>query len=111
MIQRTLTVQANNIQQRKNRTRNKIKAVSDRPRLTVFRSNKFIYGQIIDDSKGTTVVSVSDIKKNAQQAGKLIAQTALKAKISQVVFDKGPYKYHGVVKLFAEGAREGGLKF
>jgi large subunit ribosomal protein L18 len=57
------------------------------------------------------MVSISDKKKNAQEAGKLIAQTAIKAKITQVVFDKGPYKYHGVVKLFAEGAREGGLIF
>ncbi|PIU04006.1 50S ribosomal protein L18 [Candidatus Shapirobacteria bacterium CG08_land_8_20_14_0_20_39_18] len=96
---------------RKLRTRNKIKAVSNRPRLTVFRSNKFIYGQIIDDNKGITLFSVSDKKENAREAGKLLAQKSLKSQISQVVFDKGPYKYHGVVKLFAEGAREEGLKF
>lgn len=91
----------------------------ERPRLCVFRSNKHIYAQIIDDEKGITLVSASDLelksKKNrietAFEVGKLIAKKALEKKIEKVVFDRSRYKYHGRVKSLAEGAREGGLKF
>lgn len=109
------------------RIRKKIMSVSDRPRLTVFRSNVNIYAQIIDDMKAKTLVAASskDIKTNQQKAdpplagkieqaaavGKLIAQKAKDAKITTVVFDKGAYKFHGRVKALAEGAREGGLQF
>ena len=90
------------------------------PRLHVYRSNKHVYAQIIDDAKGKTIVASSDlaIKKpsttkvlRAKEVGKLIAEKAIKEKIKQVVFDRGSYKYHGRVKELATGAREGGLEF
>jgi large subunit ribosomal protein L18 len=100
------------------RIRKKIAFVSDRPRLTVFRSNINIYAQIVDDVKAKTLVSASskEAKKatkteQAAEVGKLIAQKAKDAKITTVVFDKGAYKFHGRVKALAEGAREGGLIF
>lgn len=109
-----------NVQQKRRvtRIRKKIMFVSNRPRLTVFRSNVNIYAQIIDDSKSKTIASASskevDAKKKmeqAQEVGKLIAQKAVKAKVKSVVFDKGAYKFHGRVKALADGAREGGLNF
>ncbi len=106
---------------RKIRTRGKIVGTKERPRLSVFRSSRFIYGQIIDDQNKVTVLGVSEKllgdKKEAgktnraKQLGLLLAKTASKNKIKSVVFDKGSYKYHGRVKAFAEGAREGGLIF
>jgi large subunit ribosomal protein L18 len=109
-----------NIQRKRRlvRIRKKLTAVSDRPRLTIFRSNMNIYAQIIDDAKARTLVAASskEIKetKKMEQAiavGKLIAQKAKDAKITSVVFDKGSYKFHGRVKALADGAREGGLQF
>lgn len=95
---------------RHRRVRAKIKGTKSCPRLSVFRSNKHIYAQLIDDEKGKTLAAVSD--SQAYEVGKLIAQKALKdLKIKKVVFDKGPYKYHGRIKRLAEGAREEGLKF
>jgi len=106
--------------QRKARVRAKV-AGSPRPRLSVFRSNKFLYAQIIDDVKGKTLVSVSSKDKLAAKAktkaekaliiGEALAKKAIKAKIKKVVFDRSGYKYHGVVKALAEGARLGGLEF
>ncbi len=109
---------------RHKRVRKKIKGTSFRPRLCVFRSNKHIYAQIIDDEKAHTLVSASsldkefrtkNIKPNTREAayevGKLIAEKAKKAGITQVCFDRGGYKYHGRVEKLAEGAREGGLVF
>lgn len=88
-----------------------------RPRIVVFRSSRFIYGQIVDP-QGKTILTVSDqeIKEKsrltrAKEAGKLLAKMALKKKIKQVAYDRRSYKYHGRVKAFAEGAREGGLEF
>lgn len=81
-----------------------------RPRLVVFRSNKYIYAQIINDAKGETLVSV-DREKDAAAAGKKLAEKAKEKKVKQVVFDRAGYKYHGNVKKFAEAAREGGLDF
>ena len=109
-------------EQRHNRVRAKVKGVKNRPRFSVFRSLKGIYGQIIDDQKGRTLVSADwrEIKTKgpkltkteiAGELGKLIAQKAKAAGISQVVFDRGGYQYHGRVKAVAEGAREGGLVF
>lgn len=100
------------------RVRNKIKRTG-RLRLSVFRSLKHIYAQIIDDEKGHTLVAASSLalklKGNktevARQVGRALAEKALKKGIKQVVFDRGPYKYHGRVKALAEGAREGGLEF
>lgn len=105
---------------------NRKKIISNKklPRLSVFRSNKHIYAQIIDDQKGKTLVSASDkkIKKNkakkeltkniaAQTVGANLADEAKKAKITKVCFDRGAYKYHGRVKVLAEAARKGGLIF
>ena len=91
------------------------------PRLSVFRSNKNIYAQIIDDDKGNTLVSASSNSKDfdkfeskqkaALEVGKVIAKKATKKGISLVKFDRGGYLYHGRVKSLADGAREGGLKF
>lgn len=108
--------------QRQNRTRRsraKAAATVDRPRLSVIRSLKHISGQIID-AEGKVLVSVSDLHVTgkklkgidlAKETGKLIATQAKKKKITQVVFDKSHYKFHGRVQAFAEGAREGGLVF
>lgn len=100
------------------RVRSKIKGSSKRPRLAVFRSGQHIYAQIIDDSKGETLVSESDLKvkskakkERAYEVGKKLAEKALKIKISSVVFDRGGFLYHGRVAELARGAREGGLKF
>jgi large subunit ribosomal protein L18 len=105
---------------RKARVRSKISGSKDRPRLSVFRSNKEIYAQIIDDSSARTLVSASSKEKippgktksdRAFAVGELIAEKAKKAKVKKVVFDKSGYKFHGRVKALAEGARKGGLEF
>jgi large subunit ribosomal protein L18 len=110
---------------RKMRVRKKLRRVaSDRPRLSVFRSSKNIYAQVIDDVSGRTLAAASSIDpellksmpkgsdvKAAQEVGKLIAQRAIKAGVEQVIFDRGGYLYHGRVKALADGAREGGLNF
>lgn len=109
-------------ERRKKRVRAKIKEAATRPRLSVYRSLKHIYVQIIDDEKGITLISASDKeltqgkkpkkkKEVAWEVGKLIAQKALHKKIDWVVFDRGGLAYHGRIKALAEGAREGGLKF
>jgi large subunit ribosomal protein L18 len=96
----------------------KIKGTKNRPRLIVFRSNTNIYAQLIDDESRKTILSASDLKskkgvklENAKKVGLEIAKKALEKKITQCVFDRNGYKYHGRVKALAEGAREGGLKF
>jgi large subunit ribosomal protein L18 len=101
------------------RVRMKISGLPGKPRLSVFRSNRSFFAQLIDDTAGKTLVSVSGKEINnkatkteqAGELGKILAEKALKNKIVNVVFDKGSYKFHGRVKAFAEGAREGGLKF
>jgi large subunit ribosomal protein L18 len=103
------------------RIRKVVKGTADRPRMTVFRSNKEIYVQMIDDQAGNTLISASSLKdvvsdKNnkidqAKKVGLKIAEIAKQAGIEQVVFDRGGYLYHGRVKALAEAAREGGLKF
>lgn len=106
-------------ERRHKRVRTKISGTSECPRLCVFRSNTNVYAQIIDDTKGVTLVSSSSlelkIKNNnletAAAVGKDIAQKAKKAKIKNVVFDRGGYIYHGRVKALAEAARENGLEF
>jgi len=114
------TISRKNKMQRSHRTRTRIFANSVLPRLSVFRSLKHLYLQVIDDAAGRTVASASDAEvaakgkkpvEVAMEVGKLLAKKALEKKIEQVVFDKGSYKYHGQVKAAAEGAREGGLKF
>ncbi len=103
------------------RIRNKVKGTAKRPRLSVFRSNSMIYCQVIDDVNSRTLVSASS-KDNgiagsgtkveqAKNVGKLIAERALAENITEFVFDRGGFLYHGRVKALAEGAREGGIKF
>ena len=100
--------------------RSKIKGTADRPRLSVFKSNRAIYAQIINDELGHTIAACSTselgVKSNAKiddskEVGKKLAEKASSAGITSVVFDRGGYRYHGMVKALAEGAREGGLKF
>ena len=103
----------NQRERRKNRTRTIIRGTTERPRLSVFRSNTHISAQLIDDTAGKTLVSAHD-KKNALKAealGVKIAEGAKKVGVTKAVFDRGAYKYHGNVKAVAEGARKGGLDF
>jgi large subunit ribosomal protein L18 len=105
---------------RHNRVRARVGGTTERPRLNVFRSLNHIYAQIIDDSRGHTLVAASTLDKTVSEAakmdqaravGKLIAERAKEAGIGKVVFDRGGYLYHGRIKALAEGAREGGLDF
>ncbi|MBK7409061.1 MAG: 50S ribosomal protein L18 [Saprospirales bacterium] len=103
------------------RIRKKVKGTTERPRLSVFRSNKEIYCQVIDDLNGNTLAAASSREKTvdqsqnktqqAQQVGQLLAERALEKNITTVVFDRGGYLYHGRVKALADGAREKGLIF
>ena len=103
------------------RVRSKISGTAARPRLDVFRSNSYIYAQLIDDVNGVTLAAASSNEKDfgenagncegAHKVGQLIAERAAAKGITEVVFDRGGYIYHGRVKELAEGAREGGLKF
>lgn len=122
--------QLTSAERRTYRTRNKLRRVNllqnpsreVRPRLSVFRSGKQIYAQVIDDVKGVTLAAASSMDKDlklktgadkdaAQAVGKLVAERAKKAGVSKVQFDRGSYLYHGRVQALAEGAREGGLDF
>jgi large subunit ribosomal protein L18 len=105
---------------RRRRVRAKIHGTAERPRISVFRSNRGIFAQLIDDDAGRTVASVNWTEaelrglgpmEQAQRAGAVLAQRASAAGIESVVFDRGGYKYHGRVKALADGAREGGLTF
>jgi len=104
------------------RVRKTVAGTAEMPRLSVFRSNKEIYAQIIDDTKGVTLVAASSRDKElagskgtsieiAEQVGKAIAEKAVKAGIQKITFDRGGYLYHGRVKSLADGARSAGLKF
>ena len=116
-----MKVSRNDVRVRKHkRVRAKISGTSDRPRLVVFRSNKHIEAQIIDDVKGVTLVSASSVQlklengsnvEGAKIVGAKIAELAKAKKIENVVFDRGGYIYHGRVAALADAAREGGLKF
>jgi large subunit ribosomal protein L18 len=109
---------------RKLRVRRTLARRGDRPRLSVFRSSKHIYAQLIDDARAATVVAASSLEKGlkttlktgadkaaATAVGKLLAERALKAGIKTVVFDRGGYRFHGRIKALADGARDGGLSF
>ena len=112
-------------QRRRQHVRNKIQGTAQRPRLSVFRSSKHVYAQLIDDLNGRTLVSASSAVKKADSAkvgyggnvkaakavGLRLAEAAKAAGIVKAAFDRGHYKYHGRVKALAEGAREGGLQF
>lgn len=109
---------------RRRHVRNKVRGTAERPRLSVFRSSKHIYVQIIDDEQGATLAAVSTQSKEiasstpyggnikaAQEVGKAIAEAAKAKGIEKVAFDRGHYKYHGRIKALADAAREAGLKF
>ena len=105
---------------RRRRVRAKIHGTAERPRISVFRSNRGIFAQLIDDDAGRTLASVSwteaDLRslkplEQSKRAGELLAERAKAAGIETVVFDRGGYQYHGRVKALADGAREGGLAF
>lgn len=93
------------------RVRSKIFGDSVRPRLSVFRSNKYIYAQIIDDVRGITLAFTKGVKSTADKVGESLAKKALTKKIKKVIFDRGGFIYHGKVKALADGARKGGLEF
>jgi len=104
---------------RRRRVRAKIRGDAERPRLSVFRSNRGVRAQLIDDANGHTLAAVSWTEKDlrelspmeqAKRAGELLAERGRKAGVEGVVFDRGGYRYHGKVKALAEGAREGGLE-
>lgn len=109
----------------KHHIRMRVKGTTERPRLTVYRSIRHVYAQIVDDSTGKVLVSVSSLSKQhkdafkdmkgqlsiSKQVGQLAAKLAMDKKISKVVFDRNGFLYHGVVKAMADAAREGGLKF
>ncbi len=128
MIKQSKLRNSRHLQRRRRhlRVRRKIEGSTDRPRLVVFRSLKNIEGQIVDDGAGHTLVGLSTLSpelrdfeaegrhvrvERAHAAGKLMAEKALAKGIKSVVFDRGGYRYHGRVRAFAEGAREGGLEF
>ena len=107
---------------RQNRTRYKLKKVTDRKRLSVFKSNNHIYAQVINDELGVTLASASSVEKNireqkqtkkemAEKIGLEIAKRSIEKGINEVAFDKGKYKYHGIIKILAEAARSAGLNF
>ncbi len=110
-------------QRRKERIRKKIQGTASKPRLSLFRSVKHLTAQLIDDAQGKTLIGLSTLSKEfsekkkagnvegAREFGRLLAKKALEKKICEVVFDRGGFLYHGRVKAFADGAREGGLKF
>ena len=115
------TVRSDRRERIKRRIKKRLSGTSEKPRLSVFRSNARIYAQVIDDTIGKTLVSVSSVELNitkdstnqedAKNVGLKLAEKAVAAGIGAVVFDRNGYLYHGKVKALAEGAREGGLKF
>lgn len=128
MIKQSKLRKSRHLQRRRRhyRVRNKVQGTAERPRLVVFRSLRNIEGQIVDDDAGRTLVGMSTLApelrdfdaegqnrrvEHAHAAGKALAERAKAEGIEAVVFDRGGYKYHGRVKAFAEGAREGGLQF
>ena len=120
-MRKVKVIKDKNDQRERRKARFKSAGTEKRPRLTIFRSNKYIYAQLVDDSKGKTLTGVGekDLKINekiskiekAKMVGQKIAEVALNKKIKEIVFDRSGYKYHGRVKALAEGAREKGLKF
>jgi large subunit ribosomal protein L18 len=116
----TVVTKAQKRLRRRRRVRARVTGTAQRPRLSVFRSNRGIFAQMIDDTKGHTVAAVNwiepDLRKitasdQAKKAGELLAERAKAAGVETCVFDRGGYQYHGRVKALAEGAREGGLVF
>jgi large subunit ribosomal protein L18 len=116
----TVTTKPQQRLRRRRRVRAKISGTAERPRLSVFRSNRGIFAQLVDDTAGRTVAAVNWIEPElrelgrmdqAKRAGELLAERAKSAGVETCVFDRGGYRYHGRVRALAEGARESGLKF
>ena len=116
----SLATRAEGRRRRRRRVRAKVRGSAERPRLSVFRSNRGIQAQLVDDEHGHTLAAVvwteSDLREldpmeQAKRAGEMLAERAKKAGIETCVFDRGGYRFHGKVKALAEGAREGGLSF
>lgn len=113
-----ITINNEKFERRRKRVRAKISGTAERPRLSVFKSHKFMYAQLIDDEKGYTLASISSkglkgktMAERAAKVGEGIARKAIAVKIKKVVFDRGGYLYAGKIKAVAEGARKGGLEF
>ena len=113
-----LNLKADSRQRRHARIRARISGTSAKPRLSIFKSNRHMYAQLIDDTTGATILGLSSEKvegknmtEKSKELGKMVAQMALGKKISAIAFDRGGFKYTGKIKLFADSAREGGLKF
>lgn len=118
-----MTVKSQQARKRRHeRLRKRLSGTTERPRLNVFRSDKHIYAQVIDDTAGKTIASASDVETDLREGegtksqravtvGRLIAERAINAGVKQVVFDRGGYQYHGRVKALADAAREAGLEF
>jgi large subunit ribosomal protein L18 len=105
---------------RHKRIRAKVVGTSERPRLSVYKSNRYVHAQLVNDAKGETIAGFSSVSDNAGKASKVVqaralgetlAKKAAKLRVASVVFDRGGFKYTGRVRAFAEGARQGGLKF
>ena len=116
----TVTTSRQRLQRRRHRVRAKVTGTAERPRLSVYRSNRGIFAQLIDDVDGKTLAAANwteaDLRdlgrtEQAKKAGEVLAERAKKAGVETCVFDRSGYRYHGRVKALAEGAREGGLKF
>ena len=116
----TTTTNRQRRQRRRHRVRAKISGTAERPRLSVYRSNKGVFAQLIDDVEGRTLAAANWTEpelrelgrtEQAKKAGELLAERAKKAGVERCVFDRSGYRYHGRVKALAEGAREGGLEF
>jgi len=113
-----LNVKADSRQRRHARIRARISGTTEMPRLSIFKSNRHLYAQLIDDTTGKTIIGISSEKaegktmtEKSKALGVMIAKEALSKKISKIAFDRGGFKYTGKIKLFADSAREGGLKF
>jgi large subunit ribosomal protein L18 len=116
----TVLTKAQHRLRRRRRVRSRVRGSAARPRLSVFRSNRGIFAQLIDDESAVTIAGVSWVEpelrklaplEQAKRAGELLAERGKQAGLSECVFDRGGYRYHGRVRALAEGAREGGLKF
>lgn len=115
---KNINIKKQKVERRHKKIRSTISGTADMPRLSIFRSNKYIYTQLINDDKAETLASLSSAKikgktftERCAETGKEIAKLAKEKKIEAVVFDRGGFKYAGRIKAFADGAREGGLKF
>ena len=115
---KNINIKKQKVERRHRKIRAKVFGTEEKPRLSVYKSNKYIYGQLINDDKSVTILSLSSMKIKGKtfterciETDKEIAKLAKAKKIEKVVFDRGGFKYVGRVKAFADGAREGGLKF